>query len=825
MINDTRKMTVRLATTTALVTTLCAFYNLPAQANGPELGVEVEVNRSGSAFTKDSESPTSEKKAPFAKIFDMMTIAQALDTSRHVNARQQQVVGDQNTSPTFKPLVEIIDGRQTPTTAVTENFQLFKDMNEIAYGLIGGYGEHNKRAVDLLEKLENKRVVGEVDEVLTDGTTRKRKIYDRDWEYKPFSGLEGVNSDFQTNSGVVFFNKKLNRIIVVAAGTSNNNEGWESNGKSSKVDLNPAKMQDNFQNDLFTELQKLIDDALDPQSHALSESGSLSQEVMNIMHLKIGVGTNILDEGSLRKAAKAVNEIAIHKPNYNQESLVAAAANWLMLNMPKPFKEHKDNEAVRGLTKEQVNILAQEIAKESIIKRDLIKASKDKKYTQALEELKAEIEKYQSAFEDDTKVDFKEQFKDFFKSNPSAKKNLKAKVAGLFKRKKILNENSDEIAKAEVSNDKYAEGKLVAYGEQNHSLARVLLAFGKLRVMMQDGKLDANQNFATVLWNKFDTKLQLMATVAIMEDKAKKTGQKFLGKGQVHLGAAQESLSSLGEVVAAFKKFDVNSDTEVFFTGHSKGGNKADQLAALYTANFATDFHGKPGEVFDNKKSNNVKVYTFEGARAGNNVFAKHYDNELIGKENKVRHNIIESPVPNALPGSALEMWIKNNFPVAYGLMAANMGYADTGYLAAQSGNETWGIAKAIYKEDGFDVSEFDKLDTFINCLAGLKLGKGNVPSAAVDPKVQESMSWVRKAYNVTATGIEFAKIITGNEELSAHMAELFVKRYAHMHMGYDEGVVNGTHMGAHFNQRLIMDPAKAFAIGWEHQHKPVEVK
>jgi hypothetical protein len=340
-------------------------------------------------------------------------------------------------------------------------------------------------------------------------------------------------------------------------------------------------------------------------------------------------------------------------------------------------------------------------------------------------------------------------------------------------------------------------------------------------------------------------KMQVMETVSKLEDNANARGKTSIGQGAVHLGFFQKSVSMVDDVAGILKEFGVNKDSKVIVSGHSQAGGTGAQTLALLAEAHGDDLFG---EGFDNKKTNNLSGYFFSMARAGDQDYAD-YVNDMIGKDNVIRHNVHGDPVPIANGSEAFANWFRQTAgPIAYSMMYKNMGFGDIGTLALQDGHETYEQAKKLYKADGYDTTQFDTLDLAMQYIVG-KTGK-NVPVEIIGKMTEaefmkQPFTWIdQKVFGIMdkVAVFKMVKKIVGaivsatmggkdaglvgktvhfalaDANAGNELAELLTKRYAHFHLGYDEGMKDGTLMGAHFNPKLVLDTDKCLEAGRKHE-------
>jgi hypothetical protein len=782
---------VRLITSTALVTALVGFFNLPAGASNPEF-------MEGQTTARTTVSPGAYENVGPVNYDDLKAQLQIEMEQSQKKDSQDDVQFEHKTNaltnPYLEPLVEFKDGKVVARKVTKDVVDDLKDMNDLAYNMVKGYGYHQELAQPVLERLQK-----------------------AGWKWKNFSGLEGLNSEFGISAGMVFYHPQKNLAKVVIAGTSSNDEGWHVNGKSNLTNLTPADLQKAYFDDLIGEVESMVKAALNPKAKAIDPKTSVSQEVMNILHDKIGVGINYLDGNAVRLIAARTNRLAFNKPEMSEEWLRSATLTSVKQDLAKT-----------KLTDQQQETIAKVLTREAMEHFKLDELAKDKDYQAALKEfLKDTVQYYKNA----THNGVKERLADFFKKHKDefetvANSEEEKKPHGLAKLKSLLGKKKAEKKPSFGPKTKEQSTAETVENNADHSLGKAILAFGDLKLMIQAGKLGANKAFADRLYKVFNLKMQVMETVAKMEDKANAKGKTTIGQGSVHLGFMQKSVSMVDEVAGILKEFGVNENSKVLVSGHSQAGGTGAQTLALLAESYGDELFG---EGFDNKKTNNLSGYFFSMARAGDQDYAD-YVNDMIGKDNVIRHNVHGDPVPIANGNEAFANLIKNLSPVVYGLMYKNMGFGDIGTLALQDGHETYLEAKKLYAADGYDVSKFDTLDLALQYIAG-KAAKGapievigkvteaeflKQPFTWLDQKLNTGIAdkiavykMVKKIYNAT---------VKGDEATQKELADLFTKRYAPFHLGYEEGMKKDTLMGAHFKPELILDTDKCLEAGRKHE-------
>lgn len=760
----------RLVTSTALVTAVLTFYNLPVQANAELLedgqaGV-IATHRLATDHTLSKDMPLSDLPLPVKKqhspgpVVDLKITEES--PAKPAETLELPAGSQQKEIPSLKPLIEIVDGKPHMTLS-TEEFNHLKEMNDISYNLVKGYGTYNKLAHVGLERLQR-----------------------AGWQFTPVSGLEGNTSSFSTIAAVIFYHKETNRAVFCDIGTASNAEGWETNLKGAKVSLTVQDMQQQYVNDLYIEAREMLDTALHPEEQATNPLTSASQEVLNIIETKLGIGINILDTKSIRKAAAKVNKKAIHKQDMTDAALLEVSQ--------KLVREHM---AKSGLTDSQFTTVAKVLQREALIHRNMVKISQNEEYRAALKQLSSDFNNYKNM----NKTPLKDKFEKAVHSLSKSSKKSK--------------------------NEQALEEEVVKFGKDDHSFQTAILGYGALKLLIQDGKLATNPVLVDHLERLFEVKFKVMSTVARLEDRAMKNGKEKIALGDVHLGYLQKTITMLEEGAEKLKALGVNSKTKLLFTGHSQGGGLAGQNATLLTDHYGQELFGKGHEVFDNKKTNNVSVCVFSAARSGDEIFAE-WAHDTLGRENFYRHNVTEDIVPIAAGDNALGAWLKAQNSMFHSALRDHLGYGDIGYLGVQSGHETWQIAKQMYADEGFDTSKFDRLDRFVRFMASFTFGADGVPTALagvatnisfIDDPIGSIWDKLYGTYAVTYTGVQGFLALRGNEKIMNEMADLFMKRYAHIHLGYDDGVsADGTHLGARYNAALIIDPNQALANGVEHE-------
>jgi hypothetical protein len=761
----------RLVTSTALVTAVLTFYNLPVQAN-PELleGAYTGVQGIHRVAIKETlslkDAPIQDLPLDIQKSKIEVTLPETIVAVEQAPKAAQQMVdptpAKEMTATTLKPLVEVVNGKKR-LNLETEEFNLVKEMNDISYNLVKGYGSYNKLANEGLMRLQEKG-----------------------WKFTPVGGLEGNTSNFSTIAAVIFYHPETDRAVFCDIGTASNAEGWETNLKGNKVSLTVHEMQHQYVKDLYIEAKEMLDIALHPEEQATNPQTSASQEVLNIIETKLAMGINLLDPKSIRKAAAKINKAAIHDQDMTDAALLEKAQKLVRKYMAKS-----------GLKDSQFTTVAKVLQREALIHRDMVKVSQNEEYRAALKQLKTEFSHYQNM----NRTSLKDKFEKAVRSLSTGGKKSKHQ-----------NELTDDLVK---------------FGKEDHSFQKAIMGYGALKLLIQDGKLSSNPLLEDHLERLFEVKFKVMSTVARLEDRATKNGKDHIALGEVHLGYLQKTITMMEEGAEKLKALGVNSKSKLIFTGHSQGGGLAGQNATLLTDHYGQELFGQGHEIFDNKKTNNVSVCVFSAARAGDETFAD-WAHDTLGRDNFYRHNVTEDIVPIAAADNALGAWIKAQNSMFYSALRDNLGYGDIGHLGVQSGHETWQIAKQMYADEGFDVSKFDRLDRFIRFLASFKFGSDGVPTALAGESenisfVYEPGKWVWDriwgSYAVTYTGVQGVRALMGNEEIMAEMADLFMKRYAHIHLGYDDGISeDGTHLGARYNAALIIDPNQALANGVEHE-------
>ncbi|GEM_PF-3948615 len=194
-------LTVRLATSTALLGVLVGFYNLPAKAQGELTEAPVDANNLTSSFVMipDHNSTTARQTAEsYASpvIHKAVKAVKAEPLVKLANARY-------NTK-------NELEGDLVVTDFFAKNATANLEANHYSYCIVKG---HVDAAAESLKRLEQMGWV----------------------QVGIFSGLEGEHLNFGDIAGILFYNKEQNLYNVVWHGTANNRQGWEMNAENALI--------------------------------------------------------------------------------------------------------------------------------------------------------------------------------------------------------------------------------------------------------------------------------------------------------------------------------------------------------------------------------------------------------------------------------------------------------------------------------------------------------------------------------------------------------------------------------------------------------------
>jgi hypothetical protein len=205
-------LNIRLATSTALVTALVGFFNLPSEAVGSEIMGGMDKPKAASVplaqiiDEKDIENATTSKNSNKSGLTADEKVVQGKKAGgRKLTVEETQAEKDKQLNTTFEPMMVNNNGN----LEFTEQFHKLADVtllaNHYAYCLTKGNTRLGDIALTQLHKQGFKQI-------------------------GLFSALEGKHLDFWDHSaGVVLYNTAENIYFVVWRGTASNEEGWQTN--------------------------------------------------------------------------------------------------------------------------------------------------------------------------------------------------------------------------------------------------------------------------------------------------------------------------------------------------------------------------------------------------------------------------------------------------------------------------------------------------------------------------------------------------------------------------------------------------------------------
>jgi hypothetical protein len=115
--------------------------------------------------------------------------------------------------------------------------------------------------------------------------------------------------------------------------------------------------------------------------------------------------------------------------------------------------------------------------------------------------------------------------------------------------------------------------------------------------------------------------------------------------GKMHKGFYEKTKAALPDLWLTMKKYitslppEKKASLQIYFTGHSQGAALAPLAAGFIAETIKKSKFLGPN--FDNKKSNTLKVYVFSAPRVLGDEKAIQWFNNILGKENVVRQNVI----------------------------------------------------------------------------------------------------------------------------------------------------------------------------------------
>ncbi len=374
---------------------------------------------------------------------------------------------------------------------------------------------------------------------------------------------------------------------------------------------------------------------------------------------------------------------------------------------------------------------------------------------------------------------------------------------------------------------KFSYGELKSYLSDNLyketlGLTQAIEAHGKLKLLMSAGEIDPK--LARELDDYFTDKIELMKDVETM-------GVNI--PGEIHTGFLKKYLSTRREVLALIKHF-MKPGSKVMFTGHSQAGAVAELAQADILVNFGTELletslkdmiaHKSKEEVIkelDNKKSGTFSGYFLSAARVGDETF-KNWVHDHVGQDQIARQNVNGDPVPVALGDADFAKMLKDLIPAAGEALEKLAGYDDAGHLLLDPGHETWQRAKGIYGQNKVDLSKFDTVDDAISYLASYIVS--DAPEFLVgDNKpvgfFSSPIRWVKQRWNTGSMINLLNKARKGDKQALATLEDVLTKRFAHLHYGFDHGVIEGEKVGAAFSPSIVgTDLNKMLEAGRLHE-------
>jgi hypothetical protein len=219
------RMKIRMATTTALVTSLFVLYNLPVQASGELLEDGQNVQRTA---VQTVDEVINE--------FELMETPAGTRTNQHEDSLNLAKVTVRAPSSPHAFIKVDERGHKTASPLFVDMQETLLRMGDLSYNLAKDGAGH-----------------------LHLNTVEMARLKSEGWEFKGFYGLEGRRNTYGDLSGLVFYHPIKNVITVVYHGTAGNKDGWGTNFDGQKI--KPSKINQEFCKDLFDEVLEEIKDA------------------------------------------------------------------------------------------------------------------------------------------------------------------------------------------------------------------------------------------------------------------------------------------------------------------------------------------------------------------------------------------------------------------------------------------------------------------------------------------------------------------------------------------------------------------------------------
>lgn len=175
--------------------------------------------------------------------------------------------------------------------------------------------------------------------------------------------------------------------------------------------------------------------------------------------------------------------------------------------------------------------------------------------------------------------------------------------------------------------------------------------------------------------------------------------------GKMHRGYYQKVVYSMPHIAKIIHRIfselspQQKATMQIFFTGHSQGA----ALATIASEMIAEDLKapGLLGPTFDNLKTNTIQLLIFSAPRVLGDEQALQNFNNIIGKQNAIRQNVVgrlaSDPVPVGSPGKTMTSVLKA-IPIAgqglakkyAGGSGVGAGVRSVGYLAGDKASDVY---------------------------------------------------------------------------------------------------------------------------------------